>query len=170
MSSSKIKAWKQNLYRKSLITDKGELTVLGRELLSALSINKSPRDVVGKTRKEADDDFEVWWKIYPATDALTLNNKVVGGSRGLRQKKEDCRKKFNEILLEGEHSAEDLNRALKREITAKRNQSSMENENKMRYMQNTATYLNQKTYENFIYPKEDIRESTSATSSGAIDI
>jgi hypothetical protein len=48
-------------------------------------------------------------------------------------------------------------------------QSVKDNENKMRYMQNTATYLGQRTYENFMYPKEDIRIG-AVSSTGAVDI
>lgn len=169
MTSSKIAAWKQNLYRKSLITEAGEVTTLGKELLEALSSARSPREVVRKVRKESDDSFEQWWKAYPGIDAFEYKGKTFSGSRGLKQKKEDCKKKFNEILLEGEHNAEDLIRALNREITLKKEQSVKDNENKMKYMQNSSTYLNQRTYENFMYPKEGF-VITKVTSSGTIDI
>lgn len=170
MNSSKVAAWKQNLYRKSLTTEKGEITTLGKSLLTALSSGALPGEIVKKARGESDDQFEMWWKAYPSTDIFEYKFKVFNGSRGLKQKKEDCRKKFNEILLEGEHSSEDLIRALNREVTLKKEQSVKENENKMKYMQNTATYLNQRTYENFIYPKEEIKISTPGTSSGTVDI
>jgi len=169
MSSSKVAAWKQNLYRKSLITEKGEVTVLGKELLVALSSARPPGEVVRKIRKEVDELFELWWKAYPPTDMFEYKGRSFSGSRGLRQKKEDCKKKFNEILLEGEHSAEDLIRALEREITLKKEQSVKDNENKMKYMQNSATYLNQRTYENFMYPKEGF-VIAKITSPGAVDI
>lgn len=171
MSSSKVIAWKQNLYRKSLITETGEITTLGKELLEALSDSRSPGEVIRKVRKESDDLFTEWWNSYPSTDMFTYKGRTYSGSRGLRQKKEECRKKFNEILLEGEYSAEDLIRALNREIILKKEQSVKDNENKMKYMQNSATYLNQRTYENFIYPKEDIElSSTSNTTVGTVDI
>jgi len=171
MDSYKVRAWKQNLFRKSLLTENGQVTILGKELLESLKSSTSPREVIKKIRKQVDDDFERWWKTYPSTDMFeSPGGRVWDGSRGLRQKKEDCRKKFNEILLEGEHSAEDLIRALSREVTLKREQSVKDNENKMKYMQNTATYLNQRTYENFIYPKGDIKKSATGSSSNVIDI
>lgn len=169
-SSSKVEAWKQNLYRKSLITENGEVTILGKELLTTLSSNGSPREVVQRIRNKGDDDFEMWWKFYPTTDMFEWKGRKFDGSRGLRQRKEECRKKFNEILLEGEHSAEDLSRALMREIRLKKEQSLKDNENKMKYMQNSATYLNQRTYENFIHPKKDVAESNDTSSRGAVDI
>lgn len=151
------------------MTEKGEVTPLGKELLTALKSPNPPRDIVKRIKKEADDTFELWWKIYPPTDMFTHMGKNFYGSRGLRQKKEECRKKFGEILLEGEHTDTDLIRALRREILLKMDQSVKDNENKMRYMQNSATYLNQRTYENFMYPKEDIRIGITS-STGAIDI
>jgi len=173
MSSSKIAAWKQNLYRKSLITEKGEVTTLGKNLLQSLGSPLDPKgDVIAETMKEIDYQFEKWWKTYPSTDYIVIKGLIYGGSRGLRLRKEECRKKFNDILLEGEHSAEDLIRALNREITLKKEQSLKDNENKLKYMQNSATYLNQRTYENFIYPKEDIKLSSTSNvaSTGAVDI
>lgn len=168
MTSSKIAAWKQNLYRKSLITEKWEVTTLGKELLLALSSSRSPEGTIKKVRKEADDLFEQWWKTYPPTDAMVYLNRSFPGSRGLRQKKEDCRKKFNEILLEGDYDAEAMIRALKTEILMKMNQSVRDGENKMRYMQNTATYLNQRTFENFMLP-EGMQE-IKLVNTGATDI
>lgn len=171
MTSTKVKAWKQNLQRKCLLTDKNEPTVLAIEVMEVLKSPNAPKgDVISKVRKEADDLFEQWWKTYPATDAFEHRGKSFYGSRGLKQKKEDCRKKFNEILLEGEHSAEDLIKALQRELTLKMDQSVKDNENKIKYMQNTATYLNQRTYENFIHPKEDSSVIKANFSTGAIDI
>lgn len=169
MSSSKIVAWKQNLYRKSLITEDGKVTTLGKELLTALSSSRSPKGVIKKVRKEADDVFEQWWKTYPATDMFTFSGRTFSGSRGLKQKKEECRKKFNDILLEGEYSADHLIEALKREIGLKMMQSVKDNENKMKYMQNTATYLNQRTFENFINPTGTVREILPVNT-GAVDI
>ena len=172
ISSSKIKAWKQNLYRKSLLTESGEVTVLGKELLESL---KSPTRPIGAVIREVGkknmDIFEQWWKSYPSTDAMVYMNKAFPGSRGLKQKKDDCRKKFNDILLEGEYSPEDMIDALKTEILMKMNQSVRDNENKMRYMQNTLTYLNQRTFENFIEIARATRgKQISSGSSSIVDI
>lgn len=169
--SSKIKAWKQNLYRKSLVTEKGEVTVLGKELLASLiSSNPSPREVIKKVTSSTDDAFEKWWKEYPSTDTLNYLNKSFPGSRGLRQKKEECRKKFGEILLEGNYTPDDMIAALKVELMMKMNQSVRDNENKMKYMQNTLTYLNQKTFENFVDLAKDLKVIPDPTSSSTVDI
>lgn len=172
VSPSKARAWKQNLYRKSLVTEKGEITALGKDLLSSLGSARSPTAAIKRAIEQKDIQFETWWKTYPATDIFEYKGRTFNGSRGLRQKKEECRKRFNEILLEGEHSAEDLIRALNREVLLKKEQSIRDNENKMKYMQNSATYLNQRTFENFIYPKEEIKIDNPSTipSSGTVDI
>lgn len=170
-NGAKVKAWKQNLYRKSLVTETGEVTTLGKELLTTLSNpNTSPREVIRKAVASADDAFDKWWKEYPSTDTLNYLGKSFPGSRGLRQKKEDCRKKFGEILLEGNYSADEMIAALKAELMMKMNQSVRDNENKMKYMQNSLTYLNQRTFENFVDLAKDIKIIPNPTSSSTVDI
>lgn len=151
-NTSKIKAWKQNLYRKSLISETGEVTTLGKELLVSLISSNSmhPGAIIKRAASTADEGFDKWWKVYPSTDMFSHCGVTFDGSRGLRQKKEDCRKKFGDILLEGDYTAQDLIGALEYEIFMKKENSIKQKENKMRYMQNTLTYLNQRTFENFI--------------------
>lgn len=148
------------------------MTILGKELLTSLHSPGAPKDVVEEISKMGNEGFEKWWSEFPSTDIFQHKGVTFTGSRGLKQRKEDCRIKFNEILLEGEHSIEDLIIALKREILLKREQSVTERDNKMRFMQNTLTYLNQRTYENFIYPKgTDVLTNTSSQgSSSTMDI
>lgn len=171
---AKVKAWKQNLYRKSLITEAGEVTTLGKELLTSLALpnSSSPREIIKKAISSADDAFDQWWKAYPSTDMFSYGGIRFDGARGLRQKKEDCRKKFGEILLEGEYSAEDLIRALEYEIFMKKENSVKQKENKMKYMQNSLTYLNQRTFENFVELARDYVKvvSDQRPSSSTVDI
>lgn len=171
MEGSKIKAWKQNLFRKDLLTERGEITSLGKLLLQNISSAEAPRDIIKQVRKKVDDEFELWWKEYPSTDSFSFRERRFEGSRGLRQKKDDCRKKFNEILLEGEYSSEDLMTALRLEVRLKKDQSVKDSENKMKYMQNTLTYLNQRTFENFIELARAQKEKPSTnSSSNTVDI
>ncbi len=92
------------------------------------------------------------------------------GNRALRVKKEDCRLKINKILNENQYNIEDLINALELEVYQKHESSYKENKNKMDYMQNSLTYLNQATYEPFIelvkqghYAKKEEREQTTDT-------
>ena len=58
--------------------------------------------------------------------------------------------KFDKILLEGEHSAQILIDALKFDILNKRENSLKTGINKLTYLQNSLTYLNQRSYEGSI--------------------
>ena len=72
------------------------------------------------------------------------------GSRTLRNSKDDCRLKFDKILLEGEYTPEQLIEALSFDVLQKKEASVKEKTNKLKYMQNSLTYLNQRSYEPFI--------------------
>lgn len=177
-NGAKVKAWKQNLYRKSLVTEAGEVTTLGKELLASLlsPSSTSPREIIKKAVSNADDAFDKWWKLYPSTDMFSYGGVKFDGSRGLRQKKEECRKKFGEILLEGEYTPEDLINALDYELYMKKENSIKQKENKMKYMQNSLTYLNQRTFENFIEQGRTftnhptLAETFKGSSSSTVDI
>jgi hypothetical protein len=58
--------------------------------------------------------------------------------------------KFDKILLEGEYTAADLIAALKFDVEQKKENSVKLGTNKLTYMQNSLTYLNQRSYEPFI--------------------
>lgn len=144
----KIAALHQSLVRKGLITDtEDKLTTLGKELLQFIE-TKEPTKIVKK--KPATTEFEEWWKVYPGTDTFTHNGKKFSGNRGLRQNKDECRLKFDKILLEGEYTAADLIAALKFDVEQKKENSVKLGTNKLTYMQNSLTYLNQRSYEPFI--------------------
>ncbi len=65
-------------------------------------------------------------------------------------KKEDCKTKIKAILNEGDYTIDDLIRALDFEVFQKKEKSVKEGKNSITYMQNSLTYLNQRTFENFI--------------------
>jgi hypothetical protein len=68
----------------------------------------------------------------------------------LRRDEENCRLKFNAILSEGEYTADDLIAALEFDVLQKKENSYKADDNKLRYMQNSLTYLNQRSFEPFI--------------------
>ena len=146
--SMKIAALYQSLVRKGLITDtEDKLTTIGKELLQFIETKESTKIV---KKKPATTEFEEWWKVYPGTDTFTHNGKKFSGNRGLRQNKDECRLKFDKILLEGEYTAADLIAALKFDVEQKKENSVKLGTNKLTYMQNSLTYLNQRSYEPFI--------------------
>jgi len=94
--------------------------------------------------------FEEWWKAYPGTDTFSHKGKDFTGGRGLRVNKEECKIKFDKIVNEGEYTGQDLIDALKFDVLQKEENSVNTKANKLSYMQNSLTYLNQRSFEPFI--------------------
>ena len=146
--SMKIAALYQTLIRKGLISETDEkITIQGRELLKFID-TQEPSKIV--KRKPATSEFEEWWKAYPGTDTFTHKGKKFSGARSLRQNKDECRIKFDKILLEGEYTAAELIQALNFDVLQKKENSVKTMTNRLTYMQNSLTYLNQRSYEPFI--------------------
>ena len=116
-------------------------------------------------------DFEAWWKAYPGTDTFVHKGNNFTGSRSLRTKKDDCKIKFDKILEEGEYTVEEMIAALQYEVLQKKENSVKQKANKLTFMQNSLTYLNQRTFEPFI---ELVREGNNIVEapqiSGGTDI
>ena len=146
--SMKIASVYQSLIRKGLITENDDkLTTIGKDLLTFVDTKTSARII---KRKPATTDFEEWWKAYPGTDAFDYKGKSFKGTRALRLYKDDCRLKFDKILLEGDYTATQLIAALNYEIIQKKENSISTNSNRLTFMQGSAVYLNQRSYEPFI--------------------
>jgi hypothetical protein len=166
--SAKLKLIHQSILRKNLITSEGALSLEGQELMKFLSSDDKRKIVKKKLDVEG---FEKWWKTYPGTDNFTANGKKFTGSRTLRVSKDDCKLLINKILLEGEYIIDDLIGALELEVKQKVEASLKEGRNKLSFMQNSATYLRQKTYEPFIeLYKTGAAEESSQKVSSTIDI
>lgn len=146
--SMKIAALLSGLIRKGLISEHDEkITTIGKELLIFID-SKEEKKIV--KQKPATTEFNDWWLTYPGTDTFTHKGKTFSGSRTLRQNKDECRLKYDKILLEGEYTSSQLIEALKFDVLQKKEASLKENTNKLTYMQNSFTYLNQRSYEAFI--------------------
>lgn len=164
----KINVFQQLLLRKGLITSDFKLTLEGKALLAFLSTEGETKIV---KKRPPDDEFENWWKIYPGTDTFKHKNKSFSGTRGLRVKKDECKIKFNKILSEGEYTSTDLIAALEMEVLQKKENSVKTGTNKMSFMQNSLTYLNQRTFEPFIeLIKEGGKVEEAPKSIGSTDI
>lgn len=146
--SMKIASLYQSLIRKGLITDTDEkLTVLGKDLLEFVGAQGGKKII---KRKPATTDFEEWYKSYPGTDSFEYKGKTFKGTRAIRKGKDECRLKFDKILLEGDYTAEQLIAALKYEVLQKKESSVETNTNRLTFMQNSVTYLNQRSFEAYI--------------------
>jgi len=168
--SMKIAALYQTLIRKGLISTNDEkITTEGKELLKFIETKEATKIV---KRKPATTEFEEWWKAYPGTDTFTHKGKKFTGSRSLRRDKDECRLRFDKILLEGEYTAAQLIEALEFDVLQKKENSVKTGTNRLAYMQSSNTYLNQRSYEPFIELIKEgakvIEESPRAT--GGTDI
>jgi hypothetical protein len=146
--SMKIAALYQTLIRKGLISTADEkITTEGAQLLSFMETKEATKIV---KRKPATTEFEEWWKAYPGTDTFTHKGKMFIGARSLRVNKDECRLRFDKILLEGEYTAAQLIEALEFDVLQKKENSVKTGTNRLTYMQSSITYLNQRSYEPFI--------------------
>lgn len=167
--SPKLEALYQGIYRKGLISVEDKLTLTGKSVLEFLTTAEDTTKFVKK--RKTSDDFELWWKAYPGTDTFKINGKSFTGTRSLRNKKDECKAKLNKILDEGEYTIKELIEALEFEVNQKVNNSIKTGVNKMTFMQNSLTYLNQRTFEPFIeLIKEGHKQEIDTPVSGSTDI
>lgn len=166
--SMKIAGLYQSLVRKGLVSDvTQEITQIGRELLTFADTEvKEPM----KKLKQKSSDFETWWNAFPATDNFEHRNKKFSGSRGLKRSREDCRIKFNKILAEGEYTAQLITDATALDVFLKKEASVKNNENRLSFIQNSLTYLTQRSFEPFIEMIKTGMEIPNAQTKRSVDI
>lgn len=159
----------QSLVRKGLLFEtENKLTTIGKELLIFIDSKESKRIVKPKV---ASTEFDEWWNTYPSTDTFEHKGKKFEGSRGLRVAKDDCRTKFSKIMIEGEYTKAQMIEALKLDVFQKKEKSFQTNTNKLSYMQNSLTYLNQRSFEPFIeLIGTGVKITETKASTGATDI
>lgn len=153
-SDPKLNILCQTVRRKGLVSESFKLTVIGKSVLGFLDEDGTPDTKLVK-KKQNSNDFDEWWKAYPGTDTFTHKNQSFTGTRSMRVKKDDCKLKLNNILAEGEYTIQEMIAALQYEVLQKKENSVKTKTNRLTFMQNSLTYLNQRTFEPFI---ELIRE------------
>lgn len=146
--SPKLKSLHQTAIRKGLIKQDGVISVDGEELLKFIESDED--EVLEIKKKTVDDSFDQWWKAYPGTDTFKHKDKTFSGSRSMRVKRDDCKIKLFKILNEGDYTIEELVKALEYEVLQKKVNSYKTGTNKLTFMQNSLTYLNQRSFEPFI--------------------
>lgn len=166
--SMKIAGLYQSLVRKGLVSDVTEkITHLGRELLTfADSEVKQPI----KKLKQKPEDFDAWWNVFPSTDNFEHKGKKFAGSRALKRSRDDCRIKFNKILAEGEYVAKDIIDATNLDVYLKKEASLRTGDNKLSFLQNSLTYLTQRSFEPFIEMIKTGVEVPNAQTKRSVDI
>ena len=145
VESVKIAPLKASLLRKGLITEEGKVTVSGKEIIEF--INKSGKAL--KKTKVVNTDFDNWWASYPATGDFEYRGVKFTGDRSYRVKKDDCRAKFETIINEG-YTADEMINAIKLQVHRLKESSIKERMNKLKYLQNSFTYLHQRSFESFV--------------------
>ncbi len=159
----------QGVVRKGLVTSDNKITLTGKNVLKFLKEDAEEEKIIKK--KPATEDFKRWWKAFPGTDTFKHKEKTFTGSRALRRDEENCRLKFNAILSEGDYTADDLIAALEFDVLQKKENSYKAGDNKLRYMQNSLTYLNQRSFEPFIeLVREGIKVEEESKPTGTTDI
>ncbi len=165
--SAKMKALQQAAIRKGLLTENDKLTLEGINLIHYIEGEEIPLQPIKKT----DDAFDKWWKAYPGTDTFVYKNIIFTGSRSLKAKKDDCKIKLNKILNEGEYTIDQIIAALNYEVIQKKENSVKTKTNKLTFMQNSLTYLNQRTFEPFIeLIKEGVKLAIEPVMKGGTNI
>jgi len=167
--SMKIAGLYQSLVRKGLVSDvTQEITQIGRELLTfADSEVKQPM----KKLKQKSSDFDAWWNAFPSTDNFEHNGKKFSGSRGLKRNREECRIKFNKILAEGDYTADDIVNATLLDVFLKKQASVKNGDNRMSFIQNSFTYISQRSFEPFLEMiKTGVEVPPSAQIKRSVDI
>lgn len=166
--SARVKNVYQGLSRKGLITEKGDVSLYGKEIIA---FSEKTEEIKLAKKVKVDDVFNEWWKAYPGTDTFVYGGRRFSGSRSLRVGKAKCLEKFNAILGEGEFSPKQLIESLKFDVLQKKEASIKQRANKITYMQNSLTYLNQRSYEPFIeLINEGVRVKPASKKSKEIDI
>lgn len=146
----KLSALYQGLVRKGLVSEDCKILIEGKNILEFLSSPIEESGTLTKKKPIEDDRFNLWWNAYPGTDTFAHKGVSFSGSRSLRTGKEDCKLKLNKILEEGEYTLEQMVEALKFDVLQKKENSVKNRANKLTYMQNSLTYLNQRSFEPFI--------------------
>jgi len=145
--SSKIAILHQTLIRKDLLSEANIITVKGKELLDFIAneeISKLPKKAIKIS------EFEEWWKIFPSNNRFSHKGKSFAATRALKVKQEDCKKQFNKLVNDKKFTAREIIEATKIDVLLKKNESVKKGENKLTYLQNSLTYLNQCSFQGFI--------------------
>lgn len=164
--SVRLSALYQTLIRKELITEDGSLTTIGKDLLNFVSTETDGAKFIKKSSSEFDEDFNLFWKTFPATDTFEHKSIKFTGSRTLRANREECRKRFISIVQKGVYTSKQIIDALNYDVLRKKDESVRLRVNQLKYMQNCLTYLNQESFEPYIGKTPD----KPNVAFGAVDI
>lgn len=148
--SAKLQALHQAVLRKGLITEENKLTMSGQNIMKFLERKIEPDAKLKKKISIDEDEFERFWRVYPGTDTFIHKGKKFTGTRSMRNNKDECKVKLFKILDEGGITLDEIIAALEYEVLQKKENSVKSGTNRMTFMQNTLTWLNQRSFEPFL--------------------
>lgn len=163
-ANKKIDVLVNTLMRKGLIDEALCVTKEGKALLDYVA-DENVAEFTLERKVLKEDDFDKWWKAYPGTDTFVHKGKSFSGSRSMRVRKDDCKVRMNKILAEAEYTMDEMIAALELDVLQKKENSIKTNSNKLSYMQNSLTYLNQRSFEPYIElvrSNQTVKESSTA--------
>ena len=164
--SKKIEAIYNVMIRKGLITKDDKVTKIGIEILDFISKKTNKKFMKPKVHATK---FDEWWETFPANDKFTVRNKTFGPTRAFKTKKDGCKLLFDKMVLDGEFTAEQIIDATQYDINLKLERSYKTNSNQLKYLQNSHTYLFQKTFRGFVDMGTG-EKPKSSSNLGSIDI
>ena len=161
LKTAKVGGIMQLLKRKGYLTEKGEVSFLGKELyyelLNGRGSTPKIKTLERELKKVTDSHFDEWWAAFPAHDGFEDTSKgyetIFPKTRVLRLNKESSRALFEKIVMGDNIDPRTIIEATEAHIKAIKKESMKKKENKLTYLQNSLTYLRNRTYEAFI---EDI--------------
>jgi len=147
LKSARVANIVAGLLRKGLITDENKVTLLGKEILK---FTDTPTDVPLVIKKTMSSSFDSWWKIYPKTDGFTHKGRTFPLTRNLIAGKVKAKGYWNKIINKGEFTAEDVIKATEFDVLQRKEMSIKKGTNQLTFMQNSATYLYNDSFEAFV--------------------
>lgn len=156
----------KGLIRKSLINEEKKITKLGVEILEFCGTPAAKL----KITKSKNEDFDKWWKIFPASNYFEFKGKVFKGTQSKRLKQMECRALFNKYVTTGEFTAEEIIGATEFHINLTKELSITSGKNELSYISNTHTYLLNKKFEPFIERWKNKEQIDKPVNTGTVDI
>lgn len=130
---------KEHSYNKLIVngylTATRSISASGKKLLKSIT-SKAP--IIPSNTEE----FDKFWKTYPSSDKFKHWPKTTG----LKGSKERSQKMFDKIISEKEYTANDIQKALEREIESKSKNSIADN--KFKFMKKAVNWLTTREFEN----------------------
>jgi hypothetical protein len=147
LKSARVANIVAGMLRKGLITNQNKITLLGKEILKFTdTVDYSPL-VKKKTKGLTFDD---WWAIYPKTDGFTHKRRTFPLTRNLIAGKAKAIGYWDKIMNAGEYTALEIIDATKFDVLQRKEMSVKQGKNNLTFMQNSATYLYNDSFEAFV--------------------